>query len=104
MRLDLVISFVCGVVLMVIVENRADVAAPPVFEWVIVENRAEQVCEVQYRVSFSHRACYDCGDGVMGDGPMVPHRCWCLVGDLNCDGVVDLRDYAIMQRAFGGGG
>lgn len=67
---------------------------PPEFEWVIVEDRESQTCQVIYRAWSSHLMCYDCG------GFWVENECWCLRGDLNCDGFVDLADYAIIQAAF----
>lgn len=59
---------------------------------------------LQYNVTFSSsdptiRFGYNCGEGVC-----VEHECWCLLGDLNCDGIVNLKDYKILQAAFGSSG
>ena len=58
-------------------------------------------CNLRFRVSISSPnpdlyPCYVCLNGLC-----VPHEAWCLPGDLNGDGVVDLADFAILQAAFG---
>ena len=58
----------------------------------------ENGCELYHKlVSSSHPLCYDCEGG-----PCIPYAAWCLQGDLDWDGDVDLADFALWQRAMTG--
>ena len=70
-------------------------ANQPVFEFTTTSERADK-CDATYTGVCNCVLCYDCGEFV------VPHECWCVRGDADCDGDVDLEDYRIVQREFTG--
>ena len=67
----------------------------PACNW---EDWDRSICTAFYSTVCNHPACYDCKT----TGRCVPHECWCVLGDLNCDGIVDLADFAVFQNALGG--